>query len=195
MALPALIVLAGALAAIEYHDHRKSVQRQRHRRPNGPAGLALAPSQWLPGQRRVVPKPGAVLACHVFGVVEHTGIWLGENAIAELHGSGLVRAVSVNRFLARRSGATVFCLCDHQHQPLASESVAERAAAALFTYRDYHLTRNNCHRFVWHCLSGEDRAITSFTALNRLLAPHFGDHLYWDPVCLDQAVSGSVCSD
>ncbi|MBY6188533.1 lecithin retinol acyltransferase family protein [Marinobacter hydrocarbonoclasticus] len=190
MALPALLMLAGALAAAEYQHHRRSVQRNRHRTPEGPAGMALSPSQLLPGRVRVEPQPGAVMACHVFGVVEHTGIWLGEGAIAELHGSGLVRAVSTQRFLANRSGGTVFCLCDHRHQPLSSDTVAERAAQALFTYRDYHLTDNNCHRFVWHCLSGEERRIGSFAALNRLLAGHYNAHLYWDPVRLDQA--GSV---
>lgn len=182
MALPALLMLAGALAAVEYHSHRRSVQDGRHRAPSGQARLALRPSQWLPGKVSVMPDPGAIMACHVFGVVEHTGIWLGEGAIAELHGSGLVRAVSLERFLAKRSGNTLFCLCDHAHQPLADPRVAERAAKALFTYRDYHLTDNNCHRFVWHCLSGQERRIASFGALNRLLAAHYHTHLYWDPV-------------
>ncbi|MBY5922322.1 lecithin retinol acyltransferase family protein [Ferrimonas balearica] len=191
MALPALLILAGALAAVEYQSHRRTVQGRRYRTPEGEAKLALRPSQWMPGHVSVTPQPGAIMACHVFGVVEHTGIWLGEGAIAELHGSGLVRAVSLERFLAKRSGNTLFCLCDHRHQPLADPDVAERAAQALFTYRDYHLTDNNCHRFVWHCLSGDEQRIASFGALNRLLADHYRTHLYWDPVCAVQAGVGA----
>ncbi|MBY5993958.1 hypothetical protein [Ferrimonas balearica] len=184
MALPALLLLAGALAAVEYHDHRRQVQARRYRTPSGPARLALGPSQWMPGAVAVTPTPGTLMACHVFGVVEHTGIWLGGDCIAELHGSGLVRGVSAQRFLHNRSGATIFCLSDSRHRALGSERAAERAAKALFTYRDYHLRRNNCHRFVWACLSGQEQVIPSFSALNRLLAEHHDTHLYWDPARL-----------
>ncbi|GAA4892711.1 hypothetical protein GCM10023333_27450 [Ferrimonas pelagia] len=139
-----------------------------------------------------MPVPGAVVVCHVFGVVEHTGIWLGSNAIAELHGSGLVRAVSPKRFLHGRSGARIFVCCDRLHAPLIQQDAVQRAVASLFTYRDYHLRHNNCHRFIWHCLTGQEQKITSFSQFNLLLSQLFDTGLYWDPCELLEASGGPM---
>ncbi|SHI16147.1 hypothetical protein [Ferrimonas marina] len=182
MALPVWLLLAGAAAAVEYRAQRNKIQARRYFDPGEP-GMALSPSQWLPGARKVEPTPGSVVVCHVFGVVEHSGIWLGDDTIAELHGSGLIRGISPKRFLHKRSGARIYVCCDRHHRPLGSELAAQRAAEQLFTARDYHLRNNNCHRFVWSCLSGSEQRISSFHSLNRRLADHYQQALYWDP-CL-----------
>ncbi|QIZ76857.1 hypothetical protein [Ferrimonas lipolytica] len=189
MALPWLLMIAGVAVAADYRSKRKTVQTDRYLRPSRDRSLALRPSEFLPGKRFVSPQPGSVVVCHVYGVVEHSGIWLGDDTIAELHGSGLIRGISAKRFLTGRTGATIFTCCDHLHRPFATASAVDRAAQQLFTHRDYHLRRNNCHRFVWYCLTGEELMIRSFDNLNRMLADFYGAALYWDPVEVDEDLS------
>ncbi|WP_028116858.1 hypothetical protein [Ferrimonas senticii] len=189
MALPLILLAAGAAAALEYRSHRKTQLRQRYQSQVS-GDMALSPSEWLPGHFQVTPALGSIVVCYVYGVVEHSGLWLGDDCIAELHGSGLVRGISAKRFLTGRSGGTIFVGCDRYHSPLARPEAVERAAQQLFSYRDYHLRDNNCHQFVWQCLTGEQRRIASFKEFNRLLAGHFDSPLYWDP--LNVAVCGSL---
>ena len=72
-------------------------------------------------------------------MIEHTGIWLGDDLPRELHGSGLVRAVSVKRFLAGRTGSQIYLACNHLHQPLIADAVLTRAEQAIYQYREYDL--------------------------------------------------------
>ncbi|QSX39494.1 lecithin retinol acyltransferase family protein [Shewanella cyperi] len=187
MALP-LIWLGGAALgalALAEREHRRKLLLERSlgrsAREPSEATTVLAPSVWQFDGPSVRPVPGAIVCCHVYGLVEHTGIWLGDS-IAELHGSGLIRAVSAKRFLHGRTGSRIFVACDHDNQPLATQACADRASEALFQFRDYDLFANNCHRFVWQCLSGEDREVKSFEAFNQLLASFYSRALYWDPV-------------
>ncbi|MGI2260387.1 hypothetical protein [Shewanella sp. GXUN23E] len=143
-------------------------------------GAALTPSILFNSNTRVTPEVGSIVCCHVYGVIEHTGIWLGDNSIAELHGSGLVRAVSAKRFLAGRSGDCIYLACSHDHRALACQQAAVRASESMFTYRDYQLLDNNCHRFVWYCLTGDESRISSFDGLSIKLAALFSQAIYWD---------------
>ena len=51
---------------------------------------------------------GSVVVCEIFHLFEHSGIYIGEHEIVELQGTGLVRAVSFNRFFAGRTGKHLF---------------------------------------------------------------------------------------
>lgn len=181
MALPWVLLAVGAAATIDYRAKRKRIQTQRYLPNQQLSPLGLAPSEWLPGTRSVAPKPGSIVVCHVYGVVEHSGIYLGDDIIVELHGSGLIRGISARRFLHGRTGATIFVACDNHHQPLQLEAAIDRAASMLFAYRNYHLRNNNCHRFVWWCLSGQERRLRSFDELNEKLSSRFGCSIFWDP--------------
>ncbi|MBT1446486.1 TMEM222 family protein [Shewanella sp. JM162201] len=177
-------VAVGALALADARESRRNLQRERllgrtELEHKGRAAV-LHPSTWQTGGSTSVPKPGALMCCYVYGVIEHTGIYLGDGQIAELHGSGLIRAVSANRFLHGRTGSQIFVAADARHQCLAVEDAAKRGADALFQYRDYDLLGNNCHRFVWYCISGEDREVGGFSELNELVARFYGKALYWD---------------
>ncbi|WP_298443507.1 hypothetical protein [uncultured Ferrimonas sp.] len=182
MALPWILLAAATALALEYRAQRKQLLQQRYRGNTQSDSIGIEPSEWWPGTIPVTPQPGAVVVCFVYGVVEHSGLWLGDDTIAELHGSGLVRGVSAKRFLAGRSGATIFVGCDKQHQPLHKADAVNAAAQQLLSYRDYHLRHNNCHRFVWQCLSGEDARIVNFAELNRQLSQLFRSPIYWDPI-------------
>ena len=151
------------------------------RRPS--ANSYQANVEYYPGESRitVVPQNGAVVCCGIYGVFEHTGIWVDDH-IVELHGSGLVKAVSPQRFLSDRSGNTIYILCNAQLQPLAAPGCEQRAISRIFTYVEYHPWGNNCHRFSMHCVNGKHDDISSFNDLNRALSHHFGGRLHWQPL-------------
>lgn len=191
MALPLLLV-GGALGAAILADQREkrhALERQRHSgvEPQQRTGRAvgLHPSLWQSGHKQVKPKPGAIICCFVYGVIEHTGIWLDDNTLIELHGNGLIRAVSTARFLAGRTGTKIYVACNHAHQPLIDGEVLHRAELEIFSYREYDLFDNNCHRFVWSCLSGVEESLPSFNDLNKKLAQYFEQSIYWDEALID----------
>ena len=136
--------------------------------------------QKLPGESRykVVPANGAVVTCGIYGVLDHTGIWVN-GSIYELSGSGLIRSVSPERFLDKRSGEKIYVACDGNYLPLAAPEVAERCLRNLYELRDYHVLNNNCHQFVLEMLSGERTKITSFSELNEALYALFLTSINW----------------
>lgn len=186
MALP-LLLLGSALGAALLANEREKRHQLERKRLSGinPASMkdktiGLHPSLWQVGHKQVKPKPGAIICCFVYGVIEHTGIWLDDNTLIELHGNGLIRAVSTKRFLAGRTGSKIFVACSHTHQPLIDGEVLLRAEKAIFTYREYDLFDNNCHRFVWSCLNGTEESLPSFNDLNKKLSSYFEQTIYWD---------------
>lgn len=194
MALPLLLAGAAALSAIAVkalNDDRKSQQLLRQRikvvqryssLKSGESPVAIYPSDFLVSEQKVNPQVGAIVCCGIGGVLDHTGIWLGDNMIAELSGSGLIKAISSDRFIAERSGKQIFIACDSLKQPLVSLLAAERARDQIFQYREYHMVDNNCHHFIWQCFQPDDHGLTTFKTLNFRLAQFFDRVIYWD-VC------------
>ncbi|OFI35846.1 hypothetical protein [Alteromonas lipolytica] len=129
---------------------------------------------------RVEPLDGAIVCCGIYGVFEHTGIWV-DNHIVELHGSGLVKAVSPQRFLAQRSGEQIYVLCDKNLQPLIADQTHSRAIARIFNYIEYDPWQNNCHRFTFQCVTGYSNRVSSFYDFNLALSRFFACRLFWQP--------------
>lgn len=129
---------------------------------------------------------GAVVVCEIFHLFEHTGIYIGEGQIVELQGSGLVRAVSINRFFDQRSGKHLLVACDAKGQILIEPDCAERAIAQIFTVQDYDLIYNNCHRFTQHCVTGRNLPITSFFDLKTELGLRWRTEIQWLQVDLER---------
>ncbi|GAC14831.1 hypothetical protein [Aliiglaciecola lipolytica] len=138
--------------------------------------------QHYPGEVKsiVSPKDGAIVCCGIYGVFEHTGIWVDGNII-ELKGNGLIRGISPQRFLTGRSGNQIFVLCDTYADPLIAPKAVESSVARLFEYTRYDLIRNNCHRFVSQCVAQTNQPVTSFSDLNRVLHAYFKTALCWYP--------------
>ncbi|MCV2884126.1 hypothetical protein OE749_05425 [Aestuariibacter sp. AA17] len=135
---------------------------------------------YYPGESELPVKPvnGAVVTCGIFGVFDHTGIWCDDH-IVELKGNGLIRGVSPERFLHGRSGEKIYVACDQADQPLIAPEAFQRASEQLFQYSRYHVLDNNCHRFVWQCLSGQRERLTRFTELNTRMCQHFSTPIHW----------------
>ncbi|GAA0344552.1 lecithin retinol acyltransferase family protein [Bowmanella denitrificans] len=131
----------------------------------------------------VIPQNGAVVCCGVFGIFDHTGIWM-DGSIIELNGNGLVRAISPQRFLENRSGDLIYVACADDGTVLGDEQIASRAVARVFEYADYHLLRNNCHRFVLSCCDPLAEHITLFSELNQNLTRHYARQISWRPALI-----------
>jgi len=110
-----------------------------------------------------VPEPGTPLLVDLFGVVEHSGIYLGNGHVAELFGDNLLREVTLKEFLEGekgsrvRTGHRIFAACSRSSgKSLASPYAAENARAFIRRIRtvQYNLFRNNCHLFSISCISG-----------------------------------------
>jgi hypothetical protein len=125
------------------------------------------------------PVNGSIVTCGVYGVLDHTGIWVNGN-IYELAGSGLVRCVSPERFVGDRSGSQVYIACDTSNNALFDIDAAERAQYLLFSNIDYHLLSENCHKFVAEVLANQDVDITSFSDLNTFLNVFFSSSIRWN---------------
>ncbi len=190
MALPLIWIGVAAVGAAIVAEEKQKQKQIASLRKRGLAKIShengnsaeLAPSLWRTDGQKVRPVPGSIVCCFVYGVIEHTGVWLGDDTLVELHGSGLVRAISTKRFLADRSGSRIYQAGNHLHQALVADETLERAKQAIFSYREYDLFENNCHRFVWQCVSGEDSEVTSFAKLNNHLGRYFKQAIYWDEI-------------
>ncbi len=132
-------------------------------------------------QSEVTPLDGSVVCCGIYELFQHTGIWLDGN-IVELRGNGLIRAISPSRFLADCSGNRIFVACNDSLAPLVAPDSVGNALKRLYTYSEYDLVSNNCHRFAFECVSGHCRRITRFAELNAALKAQFQTPIHWQPV-------------
>jgi hypothetical protein len=55
--------------------------------------------------------------------------------------------------LQQGSGDYIYIACDDKHNPLIHIGAADRAFSQLSSYSKYDVISNNCHKFVWHCIS------------------------------------------
>ena len=144
--------------------------------------------------RLIAPPPaGTPLLVSLAFAFEHTGIYLGDNHVAELNGDGQVKAVSLTRFVNGadggfwpiRNGTRIFAACDaRSRRPLTDMRTLTTARAALEESRfcpGYDFAQVNCHLFTAACVRGilpEGRkfrkllggGIASIGRLERLLA-------------------------
>ena len=186
MALP-LIAFAAAVGAGVVHESTKNKYKNLEQlrlinSNNKRLTVVKSPSDTYSSDVFVEPQPGSLVCCEVFNLFDHTGIWIDQDTIIELSNNGLVKAVSSHRFLDERSGKNIFVACNAKHQPIVLPNCEARALNSVFTYREYDLLENNCHRFAHYCLSGNDLKVARFGQLNQLLINMVKQNIYWDKV-------------
>lgn len=123
---------------------------------------------------KIRPIPGCVLKCDLAGGVSimcgslcHTGIYLGDNRIAEVvpgKRKAQVQIVDPYDFLNGqgtnfiRTGINIYVATDGEGNALGSQAIADRAMA--YSKRksrgEYDLVDNNCHKFAVRCITGEE---------------------------------------
>ena len=192
MALPLLWLGAAALSAFAVKELADDRKKQQHSRRDGygpktldrldkhDSKVATYPTELFHTYEKVIPQYGAIVCCGIGGVLDHTGIWVGDNTIIELDGRGLIKPVSSERFTDNRTGEKIFIACDSDARCLTSEVAAQRAINQIYQYQDYHVIENNCHQFLWQCFNPGDDNLTTFKELNNRLATYFNRQIYWD---------------
>ena len=138
--------------------------------------------QMEPNSVFVQLQRGNILSCKL-PIFEHTGIYVGDGQVVELHGSGYIRKVPLNMFVRRSN--QIFVACDPTHTPLGNEDVALNAEAHIGKYWGYHLINNNCHRFTSGCLKGKFHNTDNvFRKLEESLRKFYNiqSRIMWQPV-------------
>ena len=137
-------------------------------RRNAAAGRLIGP-----------PPPGTPLLVSLALAVEHTGIYLGNNHVAELEDDGSVAKVSLTHFLngapdaelPLRNGTRIFAACDaFTRKPIGNERTFKlaRKAAKLALCPGYDLVQSNCHLFCASCAAGILPRGEKYRALSRM---------------------------
>jgi len=127
-------------------------------------------------------KRGSILCCKL-RIFEHTGIYVGNGMVVELHGSGVIRLVNFHQFV--RQGRQIYVACHPQDGELADESTAQNAEAQIGKRWGYHLVQNNCHRFTYGCLSENFRSqVNLFWKLEEGIRQKYqlNTAIYWRPL-------------
>ena len=186
MALPLILLGTIATGLLLKHEHKQALQRQDIRRtlalPDDLKHIGREPSDSHPSNEKVAMVPGAIICCGVYGAFVHVGIAIDDNNIIELHGNGLVRAISRARFIDGRSGERLFIACDKNATALCDNDAADRAIRQLYSYRNYHVLKHNCYYFISEILTGKAQRVTTFDDFNMLLKNKFNSPVYWDEV-------------
>lgn len=112
---------------------------------------------------KVLPVKGSILHCSLFGA-EHTGIYIGNNKIVELLGTGEIRIATPEMFLDGSNAISVYVACNGT-EPLGGKYIAERAINMVGTTRNYSLLTDNCHQFTTGCITGNFENSANYFAL------------------------------
>jgi len=130
----------------------------------------------------VHPIRGSILYCDLFGIAEHSGVYIGNNQIVHLEKSGYVRTSHPFDFVDGTS-SVIIRVSAKGASPVGSEDVARRAESMVGTKRRYNVLTNNCHRFASGCLTGSfNNSRTLLSLLKADAAERIGakDWRVWD---------------
>ena len=157
--------------------------------------VAKSRSQVFSSMREVAPEVGSLLAVGLgFGVIEHTGIYVGGGYVIEQHGDDALKKVTLQEFMdgdgevyARGLNIGIQIACDSTGNPLAKKSIAKNAKKMYEDYerrtKEYSIVFNNCHQFCWECVEPQSKkSLLMFATLEEYVAKYYNCVIYWDKV-------------
>lgn len=137
----------------------------------------------------VEPALGSVVYCNLALAAEHSGIYVGNNRIVHLNGSGRVELVSPRVFCERLHGknpaSIIYCPISEDGRLLGNKKAAERALNQVGKYTTYNIFMNNCHIFSASCMTGKNESCPSFNCLEELIEDTYGEYR-WRASSLNQ---------
>ena len=152
-------------------EERKRLKRE-FRRSLGLQGMEGRSIFELFTNKDVYPVKGSIVCCLLGAVLDHSGVYVGNDTIIHRDGDGYLAEVSPREFIERLSGVnpavTIFVSCKGDN-PVGSEKAAQRAREALYDpqHDGYNLLMKNCHQFCHYCLTGQkDNGAGDFTFLS-----------------------------
>ena len=156
-------------------------------------------------KKKIKPVPGCVLKCDLAGGANflggslcHTGIYLGNDRIAEIvpddeSGKAVAHSVEPIDFLNGqgtnflRTGINIYVATDGEGRALGSAAIAKRAQTfcrARRSHGNYDLVDNNCHKFTVRCVIGCEptEAKLNERDIEEALEETFGcNRVTWEP--------------
>lgn len=107
----------------------------------------------------VRPVEGSVLSCRLAGMLDHTGIYVGNGEIVHRDGEGYICKCSPKEFLGRLGGynpAISIFVSSLEDMPVGGKTIARRALRAVGKERfnGYDIFYRNCHAFTQYCITG-----------------------------------------
>lgn len=104
----------------------------------------------------VEPVKGSVVYCDLVGVVEHSGIYIGNGKIVHLNGKGKIEIVSPESFVSKaRDKESIYVSSNEKSKAIGSRNIAELAKSMVGKERSYNVILDNCHQFTSGCITGE----------------------------------------
>jgi len=111
------------------------------------------------------PEIGAVIYCDL-GLVEHSGIYVGNKEVVQLNSSGEIEKVSLHKFTdsiltlnpiirVPFNNSDDKYTYDYTANSIGSRVVATNARKMIGKQREYCMLMDNCHQFCAGCLTGE----------------------------------------
>ncbi|HIW33172.1 MAG TPA: lecithin retinol acyltransferase family protein [Candidatus Paenibacillus intestinavium] len=111
------------------------------------------------------PAFGAVIYTDLlFGVGDHSGIYVGNHEVVSLRGDGRIRKDSLRTFTGNLTtiNTHIYMPCDTSGYPVGSYSAGSKAIDMIGESRSYHLLVDNCHQFCAGCLHGNFENSSNF---------------------------------
>lgn len=104
---------------------------------------------------KVLPKQGSVVYCDlVFGYMEHSGIYVGNDEIVHLNRYGRIEKVSAEQFISGTTAMSIYVSSSNGYA-VGNRVVCHRALSMVGQTRHYNVLQNNCHQFTSGCLTGD----------------------------------------
>jgi cell wall-associated NlpC family hydrolase len=188
-------ILEKVLEEVKVEQQRDTQSKTAQKLDNSNTYVAKERSQIFSSIRSVKPKVGSLLAVGLgFGMIEHTGIYVGDGYVIEQHGDDTLKKATLQEFIdgggefyARGLNINIQIACDSRGKPLAKKKVAKQALKLYNDYerreKEYSIVFNNCHQFCWECIAPKsNERLVMFSSLEESMAKHYEYVLYWDQV-------------
>lgn len=113
---------------------------------------------------KVKPKIGSVVYCSLIpSVIEHSGIYVGDNEIIHLNRLGYIEKVSIEKFIEKTPSITIY-VSSRNGDSVGNIKISDRALSKLGKKLKYNIVNCNCHQFSSSCITGiienNDRLLT-----------------------------------
>lgn len=102
---------------------------------------------------QVKGKFGSIVYCDLaFGLMEHSGIYVGNDSIVHLNRKGMIEKVSIDNFIKGTSAISIY-VSSYNGQSLGSEKVGNAALSKVGSKVRYNVLTKNCHQFSSGCIT------------------------------------------
>lgn len=105
-------------------------------------------------RNKVEPCFGSIVFCTLLPpVIEHSGVYVGDNSIVHLNRFGLVEKVSFKTFIQDTPAISIY-VSSKNGLAIGGEKVGDLALSQLGKQINYNVLGKNCHQFSSGCLTG-----------------------------------------